>query len=197
MQPKLDTLHAPWLRIPAWGAAMACLTAAERVFPLIDRLASARTKEYCRATLDEVWASSAGPPPRADAIASQIHGIDGLPESSEDDSHKAAYYAMRAIGLVWHAVRSQAPEAAHQEWRGALSGALSLAADLEVVAQRVATKKPGLRESEIAFQGQILRLIEQEPGLSTHLVTSLRVLGEGMATEFQSAVDDLCRLKGW
>src|ERR1035437_2543068 len=184
MQPTLDTLLRPWLRMPAWAAVMSCLAAAERAFPVLDRLASLRTKGYCRESLDEAWAALTGTPLRAEEVSVRIRGIQGLPESSEDDSHKNTYYAMRGIGIVWHAVGAQLPDAAHQEWRSILSGMLSLAADLDFVTRPMARNKFSLKESEVAFQTQILRLVEGESGPSAQLVGSLRAMGTQMSAEY-------------
>lgn len=197
MKTTIKTLYTPWEDMPPWSAGIACIAASERVWPVIDRLALKRTATSCRQILDELWASAATMSFDPKHQSSLVAFIKSFPESAEDDSHKPSFYAMRAIGILWHAVKSTDIRMAHQELRGVVAELLGFTADLDFLMRRAQMPDHSLKEAEIAYENNLYHLLKQSNREPLDVADTSREIAVEDSIKYRRTIDQIARTKGW
>ena len=197
MPTILETLNGQWNGRSDWAMSVGCTAAAERVFPVINRLASNDSKQSCRKILDETWSILSGAFATSDLREELLRTIQSFPEAKEDDSHKPTFLAMRGIAVVWHAAKSLEPRAGHNELRSVIAEMIGLSADLDYKAPGPADKKSTLKQMEMAFNADLVKLLKTDAATKSDLVTRAQSLAVKAATQYNEVVQLIARSKGW
>src|SRR5215470_14670523 len=88
-----------------WQCVCVAAGCVEHVAPLVRRLGTTVTKERFEQYLSRVWEAARERAGGADIVEARA-AVEELSESSTDDSHRPAYYVMRAIGVLASALET-------------------------------------------------------------------------------------------
>jgi hypothetical protein len=142
-----------------WRRCGLALMSAERVAPVALLLGGADTAAFVGRALDTLWSTFGAQTADVEYLRRELRR---LPAASVDDSYRASYYAMRALGIVDYALLAAGGTGGVpiEEVDGAT---LDLAADLEAQARHSAGKALPLAELERAAQQTAVKQIDAIP----------------------------------
>ena len=153
---------------------LACVAACERVYPLVNRLGSDKSRFVCRYATEELWMSLLFPEWRERTF---LELVRTLPETSAWNTKEAAYYAMSGISVVEH-TRVFFEEGSRESLEYVLGTAFDLAVEYEA----------GLGDAEVENQ----RRVYEGAGVLAVRAESMRA-----AMGYRRGIDRFCVLMGW
>ena len=120
---------------------------------------------------------------------SQLKSIKELPESSKElDSHEPNYYAMRALGMLWHAVRSKHLETTKEALISSISSMLNLSADFDYLIGKRGKRETVLEDREMDYQQEIFRILNNSIIPDSKVITALRKKTIQMSDTYKVAI---------
>lgn len=176
--------------------AAAFVSGATRVFPVIERLGKDSTKRTCRGILDDLW-SFLNDQTIGDGFQKHLQTLKALPESSEWDSHKPAYYVQRAIGVMWDTVRGLAEKSKQgvlQDWLG---GVIEMSSALDGLISINIGHDSHLEDREIQYQQDVFQFLRDRPKLDVPMVAELKERSLQMSESYRIAIEEIARNEAW
>jgi hypothetical protein len=192
----LDELVRETDGMDPWKRRAMCASAVERIAPIFRRFGRAGSLPAFEGALEAFWTAVASGRPRPPRRA-----LTRLPETRADDSHTRAYYAGRALLILFRALDCLSGT---RNAGGCLDEMASICDDFDTLL----TAAPGqtfrydpqnppppgeIETAELRAQGEVLRLLRDAAAPDAALIESLRRRARGDAAVYDK-VSTLLRL---